>query len=72
MSNKDAVNLDHVTRRYRRDDFEVHALDDVTIQVPAQTFVAIMGPSGFRQDDNTQSDHRNRSPDHGPRFSGQP
>lgn len=46
MNNKDAVNLDHVTRRHRRDDFEVHALDDATIQVPAPTFVAIMGPSG--------------------------
>lgn len=46
MSKKDAVTLDHVTRSYRRDDFEVRALDDVTLQIPEQSFVAIMGPSG--------------------------
>lgn len=46
MSKKDAVTLDHVTRRYRRDDFEVRALDDVSLQIPEHSFVAIMGPSG--------------------------
>lgn len=46
MSKKDAVTLDHVTRSYRRDDFEVRALDDVTLQIPEHSFVAIMGPSG--------------------------
>jgi putative ABC transport system ATP-binding protein len=44
--NKDAVKLDHVTRSYKRDDFEVFALDDVTLQIPEHSFVAIMGPSG--------------------------
>ena len=29
-----------------RDNFEVRALDDVTLQIPDQSFVAIMGPSG--------------------------
>jgi putative ABC transport system ATP-binding protein len=43
---KDAVKLDHVTRSYKRDDFEVFALDDVTLQIPEHSFVAIMGPSG--------------------------
>jgi putative ABC transport system ATP-binding protein len=38
--------LDHVTRSYRRDDFEVRALDDVTLQISEHSFVAIMGPSG--------------------------
>jgi putative ABC transport system ATP-binding protein len=46
MSGKDAVNLEHVTRSYKRDDFEVRALDDVTLQIPEHSFVAIMGPSG--------------------------
>src|SRR3989440_2646524 len=41
-----AVKLDHVTRTYRRDAFEVRALDDVSLTIPTQGFVAIMGPSG--------------------------
>jgi putative ABC transport system ATP-binding protein len=35
-----------VTRTYLRDNFEVRALDDVTLQIAEQSFVAIMGPSG--------------------------
>lgn len=46
MSRNDAVLLDHVTRSYLRDDFEVRALDDVTLRIPKHSFVAIMGPSG--------------------------
>lgn len=41
-----AIELDHVTRVYKRDEFEVRALDDVTLAIPARRFVAIMGPSG--------------------------
>ena len=41
-----AVKLDHVTRTYRRDEFAVRALDDVSLSIPTQGFVAIMGPSG--------------------------
>src|SRR5216110_3621632 len=41
-----AVTLDHVTRTYKRDEFEVRALDDVTLYIPRKSFVAIMGPSG--------------------------
>jgi putative ABC transport system ATP-binding protein len=41
-----AVELEHVTRIYRRDEFEIRALDDVTIKVPEGHFVGIMGPSG--------------------------
>ncbi len=41
-----AVDLDHVTRTYKRDEFEVRALDDVTLKIPEQSFVTIMGPSG--------------------------
>lgn len=41
-----AVELEHVTRAYRRDEFEVRALDDVTLRIPTGSFAAIMGPSG--------------------------
>ena len=30
-----AVQLTHVTRTYKRDEFEVRALDDVTLDIPA-------------------------------------
>ena len=46
MDEKYAIDLEHVTRIYKRDEFEVRALDDVTVQIPAARFVAIMGPSG--------------------------
>ncbi len=46
MSGEVAVNLDHVSRTYKRDDFEVRALDDVTLSISEHSFVAIMGPSG--------------------------
>ena len=41
-----AVKLEHVTRTYKRDAFEVRALDDVSLTIPTRGFVAIMGPSG--------------------------
>jgi ABC-type sugar transport system ATPase subunit len=41
-----AVIFDHVTRTYKRDEFQVRALDDVSLAIPAQGFVAVMGPSG--------------------------
>ncbi len=46
MEQKYAIDFEHVTRIYKRDEFEVRALDDVTVQIPAGRFVAIMGPSG--------------------------
>jgi putative ABC transport system ATP-binding protein len=46
MDEKYAINLEHVTRVYKRDEFEVRALDNVTLNVPEARFVAIMGPSG--------------------------
>jgi putative ABC transport system ATP-binding protein len=46
MDEKYAIDLEHVIRIYKRDEFEVRALDDVTVQVPVGKFVAIMGPSG--------------------------
>src|SRR6516225_90616 len=41
-----AVTLSHVTRTYKRDEFEVRALDNISLSISAKTFVAIMGPSG--------------------------
>ena len=46
MSEKSAVELERVTRSYRREEFEVRALDDVTLRIPEGSFVALMGPSG--------------------------
>ncbi len=41
-----AVELESVSRVYRRDEFEVRALNNVTLKIPQHSFVAIMGPSG--------------------------
>jgi putative ABC transport system ATP-binding protein len=46
MADRYSVELEHVTRIYKRDEFEIRALDDVTIKVPEGHFVGIMGPSG--------------------------
>lgn len=40
------VELDHIRREYRVGGQTVHALDGVSLQVPAGQFVAIVGPSG--------------------------
>lgn len=41
-----AIDLQNVSRIYHRDEFEVRALDDISLRIPAGRFVAIMGPSG--------------------------
>jgi len=41
-----AIELDQVTKTYQRDEFEVHALNDITLRIPQHSFAAIMGPSG--------------------------
>jgi putative ABC transport system ATP-binding protein len=41
-----AIELEGVSRIYKRDEFEIRALDNVTMKIPAGKFVAIMGPSG--------------------------
>ncbi len=46
MDDKIAIDIDHVSRIYRRDEFEVRALDDISLKIPEARFVAIMGPSG--------------------------
>jgi putative ABC transport system ATP-binding protein len=46
MNEKFAVDFENVSRVYKRDEFEVRALDDVTIRIPEGRFVAVMGPSG--------------------------
>jgi putative ABC transport system ATP-binding protein len=46
MDHKLAVELADVSRIYKRDEFKIRALDEVTIRIPGGRFVAIMGPSG--------------------------
>jgi len=41
-----AITLEHVTKRYGSDVQAVAALADVSLQVPAGEFLAVMGPSG--------------------------
>ncbi|HYA34187.1 MAG TPA: ABC transporter ATP-binding protein [Candidatus Binataceae bacterium] len=41
-----SIDLERVSRVYQRDEFEVRALDDITLRIPNGRFVAIMGPSG--------------------------
>ena len=43
---ENAIDLEHVSRIYKRDEFEIRALDDLNMHVPEGKFVAIMGPSG--------------------------
>jgi len=40
------IELRQVSRRYQRGADEVHALEDVSLQIPDGTFMALMGPSG--------------------------
>jgi putative ABC transport system ATP-binding protein len=40
------INIEHVSKIYKRDSVETVALDDVSFNVKAGEFVAIMGPSG--------------------------
>ena len=39
MSQKYAIEIENVTRTYKRDEFEVRALDNVTIKIPPARFV---------------------------------
>ncbi len=40
------IDVRHVSRHYLRGGDDVHALDDVSLSIPAGKFVALMGPSG--------------------------
>jgi putative ABC transport system ATP-binding protein len=46
IGTENSVELTQVTRIYKRDEFEVRALDDVSLSIAHGSFVAIMGPSG--------------------------
>src|ERR1700751_3837230 len=46
MDSSYAVQVENVSRVYRRDEFEVRALDSVSLRIPQGHFAAIMGPSG--------------------------
>jgi putative ABC transport system ATP-binding protein len=40
------LKLEHITKVYRTTDVETAALDDISLEVKAGEFLAIMGPSG--------------------------
>jgi putative ABC transport system ATP-binding protein len=40
------IAIHNVSRRYRRGIDDIHALEDVSLEIPAARFVAFMGPSG--------------------------
>jgi ABC-type lipoprotein export system ATPase subunit len=40
------IELEHVSKRYRMGDVDVHALDDVSVRIEEGEYVAIIGPSG--------------------------
>jgi len=40
------IRVEHVTKSYRRDSIEIPVLRDISIDVPAGEFLALMGPSG--------------------------
>ncbi len=40
------VEAHNISKVYRRDEFEVKALDDVSLEIPSGEFLALMGPSG--------------------------
>jgi putative ABC transport system ATP-binding protein len=44
--NSTMIKVDHVTKSYRRDSIEIPVLRDISIDVPAGEFLALMGPSG--------------------------
>jgi putative ABC transport system ATP-binding protein len=46
MAEKNAIEIDRVSRVYKREEFEIRALDNISLDVPEGRFVAIMGPSG--------------------------
>ncbi|MDG2305122.1 MAG: ABC transporter ATP-binding protein [Candidatus Binatia bacterium] len=46
MANHSLIEVRNVSRHYVRGADEIHALDDVSLSIPAGRFVALMGPSG--------------------------
>jgi len=46
VNDRHAIELEHLVRIYKRAEFEIRALDNVTLKIPEGRFVAIVGPSG--------------------------
>jgi putative ABC transport system ATP-binding protein len=40
------IEIEHVSKAYRRDSLEIPVLNDINLKVPEGEFVALMGPSG--------------------------
>ena len=45
MSNT-IIKIQHISKKYKRDSFEVPVLNDISFDVPEGEFLALMGPSG--------------------------
>ena len=46
LSKTKVVEVKHVSKVFKRDAFEVKALDDASLEINKGDFVALMGPSG--------------------------
>ncbi|QKQ27784.1 ATP-binding cassette domain-containing protein [Candidatus Reidiella endopervernicosa] len=46
MVNDVTVSCRSLTKRYRQGDVEVHALDDLSLEIPQHDFACLSGPSG--------------------------
>ena len=57
------VEIENLSKVYRKGAQEVPVLRDLNLAVEAGEFLALMGPSGSRQDDAAQPDRRDRPAD---------
>ena len=57
------VQARNVSKIFKRDAFQVKALDNVSIEIAGGDFVALMGPSGLGQDHAAEYDRRHRPAD---------
>ncbi len=43
------IKLENIIKTYKMGENEVHALNDITLEIKEKEFVAIIGPSGSRK-----------------------
>ena len=54
------LQIQHIKKEYRTGTLVQKALDDVSLNLRDNEFVAILGPSGFRKDDASEYHRRPR------------